>query len=268
MIELYGLATRRRDLLGDYRAIVTASPHMQAEYGRYGVTGDRVHVVDLMMPPDDIADAGESRARQGIVSPESEMLNNARVEAEWRLVFIGRLTELKGPRLLLAALPHLQRSYHGRITLTVIGDGPDRVRLEARARELCKRFDHLSVRFTGWLESAERGTHLRRSDLLVVPSVWPEPFGLVGPEAGLFGVPAAAFGVGGIPAWLTEGVNGHLAPGRRPTPKALATAIARSLRDPVHHARLRDGARAAARRYTVARHLKQIIPILERAATG
>ena len=51
------------------------------------------------------------------------------------------------------------------------------------------------------------------SDLLVVPSVWPEPFGSVGPAAAQHGIPAAAFAVGGIPQWLHEGVNGHLADG-------------------------------------------------------
>ena len=50
----------------------------------------------------------------------------------------------------------------------------------------------------------------------MVPSIWPEPFGQVGPEAGLYGVPAAAFAVGGTPSWLTDGVNGRLAPGDPP----------------------------------------------------
>ena len=58
---------------------------------------------------------------------------------------------------------------------------------------------------------------MKNMDLLVVPSVWPEPFGLVGPEAAHHGVPSAAFAVGGIPEWLVDGVSGHLAAGDRPT---------------------------------------------------
>ena len=53
---------------------------------------------------------------------------------------------------------------------------------------------------------------MKASRLLVVPSVWPEPFGSVGMAAARCGVPAAAFAVGGIPQWLHDGVNGHLAP--------------------------------------------------------
>ena len=81
------------------------------------------------------------------------------------------------------------------------------------------------------------------SDLLVVPSTWPEPFGLIGPEAGLHRLPAAAFAVGGIPEWLSDGVNGRLAPGDPPSAAGLARAIVECVRDPAELARLRNGAR-------------------------
>ena len=72
----------------------------------------------------------------------------------------------------------------------------------------------------------------QESDLLVVPSIWPEPFGQVGPEAGLYGVPVAAFAVGGTPSWLTDGVNGLLAAGDPPTAAGLAESIVGCLADP------------------------------------
>ena len=46
--------------------------------------------------------------------------------------------------------------------------------------------------------------------LVAVPSLWPEPFGLVGLDAAALGRPAIAFDVGGIGEWLTDGVNGKL----------------------------------------------------------
>ncbi len=98
-----------------------------------------------------------------------------------------------------------------------------------------------------------------------MPSLWPEPFGLSGLEAGRFGLPTTAFAVGGIPEWLTDGVNGAIASldGVRAT--SLAHAIERCL-DPNHHAQLRDGAREVAGRYTMERHLAALLPALERAA--
>ena len=51
-----------------------------------------------------------------------------------------------------------------------------------------------------------------RSLFAVVPSRWPEPFGMVGPEAMSRGRPVVAFDVGGIPDWLEDGVSGLLVP--------------------------------------------------------
>ena len=106
------------------------------------------------------------------------------------------------------------------------------------------------------------------SRLLVVPSVWPEPFGSVGMAAARYGVPAAAFAVGGIPQWLHDGVNGHLSPGTPPTADGLADAIVRCLSDPRHYEALSRAARRMAAAFTMERHLPPLITILQRAIDG
>jgi glycosyltransferase involved in cell wall biosynthesis len=116
--------------------------------------------------------------------------------------------------------------------------------------------------FTGWLGSAEKLELLRQSDLLAVPSLWPEPFGLVGIEAGCVGLPAVGFAVGGIPDWLIPGYSGELAPADPPTVEGLAEAIVRALSDPTGHAKLSRGAWEVARRFTLASHLAKLEPIL------
>jgi glycosyltransferase involved in cell wall biosynthesis len=126
----------------------------------------------------------------------------------------------------------------------------------------------VSIVFTGWCDEARMVSLMRASRLLVVPSVWPEPFGSVGMSAAKHGVPAAAFAVGGIPQWLHDGVNGHLASGSPPRADGLAAAIVRCLEDPRHYDELSRGARRLAATFTMERHLPALIGILERVASG
>jgi glycosyltransferase involved in cell wall biosynthesis len=59
--------------------------------------------------------------------------------------------------------------------------------------------------------------------LAVVPSVWDEPFGIVGLEAMYCQKPVIAFKVGGIPDWLKDEINGFLV--NRKDVRALADKI-------------------------------------------
>jgi glycosyltransferase involved in cell wall biosynthesis len=107
---------------------------------------------------------------------------------------------------------------------------------------------------------------MRQADLLAVPSVWPEPFGLVGIEAGSIGLPAVAYAVGGIPDWLLPGQSGEVAAADPPTVDGLADAIVRALADPGHYANLCRGAWEVAQRFTLDTHIAKLVPILEAAA--
>jgi glycosyltransferase involved in cell wall biosynthesis len=220
------------------RALVVTSGHMAEEYRRHGL-GDRVQIVHLpVLPPS--AGAGDLP-----LEPSGAI----------RLLFMGRMESLKGGRLLLDALP-MVRAQSGRpVELCMAGDGPDRALWSRRAEEITRHHGGIRCTFAGWVEPMERDRLLRGSHLLVVPSIWPEPFGQVGLEAGHFGVPSAAFAVGGIPDWLHDGVNGHLAPADPPTAPGLAGAIGRCLSDPVSYAGLRTGARKVAGLFTLDRHL-------------
>jgi len=51
-----------------------------------------------------------------------------------------------------------------------------------------------------------------QGSLFTISSVWPEPFGMVGPEAMRFGLPVVGFDAGGIREWLIDGENGFLVP--------------------------------------------------------
>src|SRR5205814_287330 len=117
----------------------------------------------------------------------------------WQLLFSGRQELLKGGHILLEALPEVISALNSPVRVIFAGDGRERERLQRQATSLQKSYPNLEIEFSGWLNRDQMEALFMRSDLLVVPSLWPEPFGLVGPEAGLRGVPVAAFNVGGIP---------------------------------------------------------------------
>ena len=162
--------------------------------------------------------------------------------AERRVLFVGQLLRGKGVDFLLAAL----RLVRAPFTATLVGDGNARPSLERLALEL--GLQH-SVHFAGWVPHQELGEFYRRAKVVVVPSRWPEPFGLVGVEAMLHARPVAAFAVGGIPDWLADGKTGILAPAK--DVGALAKAIGALLDDSTLAARLgAAGRQRAMRRYS------------------
>lgn len=247
MVREYRRQSARLELLHRYRAIVTHSRHMRDEYLKHGFPPGRVHRINYPV-------AGTEAAKDLGRTPP-------RGETAWRLLFIGRMERLKGGRLLLDALPRVRQILGRPVQLTLAGDGPERAKWERLAARLAARDRDLTITFTGWIERSGLDAVLDESDLLVVPSVWPEPFGQVGPEAGVRGVPVAAFATGAIPEWLENGVNGFLASGDPPRAAQLADAIVHCLEDSATHARLRQGAVTVAQRFTMTAHLAELLPI-------
>ena len=94
------------------------------------------------------------------------------------LVFLGRLVSDKGLDVLLHSIADLDRRGLN-TTLTIIGDGPERARLVDLCRRLCISE---SVHFSGLLRGRELADTLRRHLIMVIPSQWDEPFGLVALE--------------------------------------------------------------------------------------
>ncbi len=171
---------------------------------------------------------------------------------------------LKGGHVFIDALPRVVEALDRRLRVTFAGDGRERNALERQAAGL--RNGKLEIDFPGWVDRAHIEALLKNCDLLVVPSLWPEPFGLVGPEAGNYGVPVAAFNVGGIHDWLLDGVNGYLASGSPPTAAGLAEAIIKCLCDPMVHERLRIGAVEVSQQFNIENHLTALLDVFRNVA--
>lgn len=239
MIAQYGWARRQQRLFGKYAGVIVASDHMRREYLRYGLPERCVHTIPLFAAPAERA---------------SSLLEGQGPPKNIDLLFLGRMTPLKGAERLVRAARHAAASLGRALSIVLAGEGPERHRLEDLARE---SGGSVVASFPGWIDASARAALLSRASLVAVPSIWPEPFGLVGLEAAEFGVPAVAFDVGGIREWLTHDVNGRLAD-LAGGPAALGDAIAAVLADEALRTRLSSGARDAAKRFNADAHVTRL----------
>lgn len=110
------------------------------------------------------------------------------------LVFMGRLIPEKGCQLVLEAMGML-KARGLTPALSVIGDGPLLPSLQLQAEQLGIA---AQVEFLGALREG-RGAQVARHRILVAPSVWQEPFGLVALEGIASGCAIVASSGGGLP---------------------------------------------------------------------
>jgi len=164
----------------------------------------------------------------------------------------------KGVDFLTSALAAVKSPFRA----VVAGTGPAEEWLRAKAVE-----DGVGERmhFAGWAEPGAIETLYARAEVVVCPSVWDEPFGLVGIESMAHGKPVVAFEVGGIPDWLEDGETGLLV--RRKDTEAMAAAIDRLLGDPELRTRLGERGRTrVAERFPREAHVEGLEAILRAAA--
>jgi glycosyltransferase involved in cell wall biosynthesis len=273
MLKEYSRQSARLELLHGYKAIVTHSAHIKAELIQHGLAANSayrfpyyVHGSDeelvRALAEDEGCATGAAKSLPVSGREETDGRGAGR-ESTRRLLFLGRMDLLKGGGVLLDALPRVLSSLRVPLHVTFAGDGPARHAWERQSARLQERESALRVEFTGWVDGVRIDELLGDCDLLVLPSLWPEPFGLVGPEAGLRGVPVAAFGVGGIPDWLVDGGNGRIAHGDPPTAEGLADAIVGCLRDPSTHAAMRREAARLAQRFNMRNHLAALLDVFD-----
>ena len=124
-------------------------------------------------------------------------------------LFLGRLVEPKGIRMLLTTWQQLQSGLGAKTPrLVIAGEGPMRSEVEKAAAALpC-------IRYVGQLSGIEKASALKTARTVVVPSVWWEPLGLVVYEAYDYAKPVLAARSGGLTETVLHGETGLLhAPG-------------------------------------------------------
>jgi glycosyltransferase involved in cell wall biosynthesis len=113
-------------------------------------------------------------------------------------LFVGRLSEEKGVEVLLDAY----RQHQLTIPLKIIGDGPLRESLQAKAAGLSQ------ISFLGQQDAAVVAQMMQRAQFLVFPSIWYEGFPLTIAEAYSRKLPAISSNLGTMSEIVIDGISG------------------------------------------------------------
>lgn len=188
-------------------ALVVGSLYMQSELQRNGFSDSQIH----LLPP--------------CVQPFEKPLQPFPLQGS--ILYVGQLIRGKGVDTLLEAFGLLAQRSTLPVQLHIVGRGNEGPSLEEYTKGLASRE---AVHFHGWVAHEDLVDFYDGATTVVVPSRWPEPFGMVGVEAMLRQRPVVGSQVGGIPDWLKHDKNGYLVPPN--DPKALADALYSLLMDP------------------------------------
>jgi glycosyltransferase involved in cell wall biosynthesis len=145
----------------------------------------------------------------GIGDVENKEFEKEKHEDRKKVLFVGRLIEWKGIKYLIEAFKMLDQEKY---ELNIVGDGPERKRLEALAA------DHSSqINFHGYLKGEELEAVYRVADIFVLPSIvdddgYTEGLGTVLLEAISYNIPVIGSNVGGIPDIIIDRKTGLLIP--------------------------------------------------------
>ena len=189
------------------------------------------------------------------------LIPSKRTDSERTILFVGRLVKRKGVEDLLAATKTLLRDFP-QLRLEIVGDGPERGRLDALVSSLGLEG---AVTFFGSLRGKPLMARYQLCDVFAMPSRTLkddiEGFGTVFLEAGLFGKPCVGTFSGGIPDAILDGMTGLLV--KEGDQKQLADALRTVLSDKALATRLGTCARERVlSHFTWEETTKQLVQII------
>jgi glycogen(starch) synthase len=183
-----------------------------------------------------------------------------------RLLFVGQLRHDKGPHVAIEAMAELVRRGHRDVTLAIVGGSQDARYVEGLKADVIRQGLAECVSFAGPVGRDRMPAVYARADILMFPSLWPEPFAITLLEAMGSGLAVVGTGTGGSAELLEHGVNSLVV--KAGDSLELADGVERLLKDTPLFDRLRQaGQRLTRERYSMASMAVAVEAMLE-AAVG
>lgn len=248
-----------------YTSLIAVSGAVKEEYVKAGCAAERIEIINSGIDP------------RFMSLPRTQYFEDIQVTGECdhpyathtglHIIYAGRLRVEKGILPALKALDILAHE-QGRsdFHFSIFGEG-DKVYISELQKFLHAKNLTSFVTFHGKIPQDDLIKYYDLSDVMLVPSLWQEPFGLVVAEAMARGLPVIASHVGGPAEMITDGVDGLLfEPGNE---RALAAAITQLLEHPEERERLSQAAHTTVRtRFTVAENVRRAEQHLLQAITS
>jgi len=176
------------------------------------------------------------------------------------LLFVGRLVAYKGADMAIDALASLPQAVKKRVTLTIVGGGPERDLLEKRAESLGVGN---RIQFTGWVDQKQTLAYYRQGDLFCFPSIR-EFGGAVALEAMACGLPCIVPDYAGLGEYVTEQTGFKIPPlSREYLVNAIAEKITFLLENPGLRQQMSEQAIKRARGYEWGTKADRMIEVYE-----
>ena len=156
---------------------------------------------------DELVKNGIDKNKISLISPFVDIYETQKQvsDSNFKILFAGQHVASKGLHLLFESLSKMKNDF----VLDVLGEGARTPFYKGLATQMNLES---KIKFHGFVENPQ--TFYQEADVVVFPSMWQEPFGLVGIEAMANSKPVVAFDVGGVRQWLENGKNGILVPER------------------------------------------------------
>ena len=231
--DYFQLAMREID------AFVSPSHYLAAAYIKAGVPPNKFHIIPYGIDFDTFA--GVKRT-----------VDDRRI----RFSFIGYFGRHKGVSILLTALSLMK--FFNSIKLNLIGDGTE---IDTYKSQLSSNGCATHVKFWGKVDNTRIWEAYRETDVLVLPSIWPENHPVSITEAMSSGIPVIASRIGGIPELVEDGKTGFLF--ETGNPADLAAKMDRLIAEPSLRETLGRNGQARMRANTYSNQVKKVLHVYE-----